>query len=61
MNGLMNVKSFIDILQNAVNNGIITENQKIEIEVNCAYIQKDKPQKFEETMIKILKDLNLYE
>lgn len=57
----MTVKEFMELLQKGVDKGIISETDKINIEVSCAYIQKDKPSKLENAMVSIIRDLNLNE
>ena len=57
----MTVKEFMELLQKGVDKGIISETDKINIEVSCAYIQKDKPSQVENAMVSIIWYLNLNE
>lgn len=52
-------KKFMELLQKAVDDGKITEDEKENYEFKCAYVQKETPSRLNNKMCEILKKLCL--
>ena len=50
-------KKFIQTLADYVKNGVISENQKMDYEITCAYTQLENPSQLQQKMISILKEI----
>lgn len=50
-------KKFIQTLADYVKNGVISEKQKIDYEIICAYTQLENPSQLQQKMISILKEI----
>lgn len=50
-------KKFIQTLADYVKNGVISEKQKMDYEITCAYTQLENPSQLQQKMISILKEI----